>query len=54
LTRRFAKGLANHFQIDAENLGKIRKELIPKCKHPKKMRDKADGVLYCMACNQDL
>ena len=38
-----------------ENLELIRKELVPKCKHPKKMRDKtANGQLYCMNCNMDL
>lgn len=26
----------------------------PDCKHPKKMHDKCDGVLYCMQCNEDL
>jgi len=26
----------------------------PKCKHPKKMRDKCEGQLYCMQCNEDL
>lgn len=38
-----------------ENLELIRKELVPNCKHPKKMRDKtADGQWYCMNCNSDL
>ena len=33
----------------------IRKELVPNCKHPKKMRDRtADGQWYCMNCNLDL
>lgn len=37
------------------NLELIRKELVPNCKHPKKMRDKnADGQWYCMNCNLDL
>jgi hypothetical protein len=37
------------------NLEKIRKELVPSCKHPKKMRDKtANGQWYCMNCNMDL
>jgi hypothetical protein len=26
----------------------------PKCRHPKKMRDKCKGQLYCMQCNTDL
>ncbi|MCV0392100.1 MAG: hypothetical protein K5790_02270 [Nitrosopumilus sp.] len=37
------------------NLEVIRKELIPNCNHPKKMRDTtADGQVYCMNCNFDL
>jgi hypothetical protein len=37
------------------NLEQIRKELVPKCKHPKKMRDRtANGQWYCMNCNSDL
>ena len=35
------------------NLKLIRNELIPKCKHPKKMQDTCAGVKYCMACNFD-
>ena len=38
-----------------ENLELIRKELIPNCKHPKKMRDRtSNGQWYCMNCNYDL
>ncbi len=37
-----------------ENLKLIRKELVPKCKHPKKMRDTCKGVVYCTNCNLDL
>jgi hypothetical protein len=37
------------------NLEKIRKELVPNCKHPKKMRDRtSDGQEYCMNCNSDM
>ena len=37
------------------NLELIRKELVPNCKHPKKMRDRtSDGQWYCMNCNLDL
>ncbi len=33
----------------------IDSQLAPKCKHPKKDRDKtADGQWYCMNCNADL
>ena len=38
----------------ADYLGKILGEIQPKCKHPKKMRDKAGEVWYCMNCNLDL
>lgn len=36
------------------NLKLIRDELIPKCKHPKKMQDICGGQKYCMSCNWDL
>jgi hypothetical protein len=37
------------------NLEKLRKELVPNCKHPKKMRDRiGDDQWYCMNCNVDL
>jgi len=37
------------------NLDTIRNELVPDCKHPKKMNDRTvDGQLYCMNCNSDL
>ena len=37
------------------NLEKIRSELVPNYKHPKKMRDRtSDSQWYCMNCNFDL
>ncbi len=37
------------------NLETIKKELIPKCKHPKNMQDvDPKGNRYCMNCNWDL
>ena len=46
------------FEMDRtiiSNLGKIRQELVPNCKHPKKMRDREpNGDWYCMNCNMDL
>ena len=49
------KALTDSDKTIIENLELIRKELIPNCKHPKKMRDtNADGLLYCMNCNLDL
>jgi len=45
------------FKLDEtiiNNLQKIKDQLIPKCKHPKKMQDTCDGQKYCMNCNWDL
>ena len=36
------------------NLKLIRDQLIPNCKHPKKMQDTCGGIKYCMDCNTDL
>ena len=50
-----AKTLSDSHQDSVHILDTIKKELIPNCKHPKKMRDKsADGQMYCMNCNFDL
>ena len=49
------KTLLNADRITITNLDMIRKELVPNCNHPEKMRDKTpDGQLYCMNCNLDL
>jgi len=49
------KALMDSDKTIIENLELIRKELVPNCKHPKKMRDKtANGQQYCMNCNLDL
>lgn len=55
-TKEFAKGLAEIIDNDIEWLKSIRKQLppLPKCKHPKYLRDKCKGKVYCMGCNQDL
>lgn len=55
-TMEFAKGLTEVIDNDIKWLKAIRKQLppMPKCKHPKELRDKCDGKLYCMGCNQDL
>jgi hypothetical protein len=39
---------------DVEILKLIRSQMIPKCKHPKKMRDYDGNGWYCMNCNWDL
>jgi len=42
-------------ETDIHNLQMVREQLVPDCKHPKKMRDRAtDGQWYCMNCNIDL
>ena len=52
---KLAKTLSDCHRDNIRVLNIIKKELIPNCKHPKKMRDKsADGQWYCMNCNYDL
>ena len=49
------KTLLNADRTTIFNLETIRNELVPDCKHPKKMNDRTpDGQLYCMNCNLDL
>lgn len=50
-----AKTMLKSDEIVIYNLETIRAELVPKCKHPKKMIDTLpDGQKYCMNCNLDL
>jgi hypothetical protein len=56
-----ARGLGESIASTHEDVAKclvIVKECIeekPKCKHPKKMRDRSpDGKWYCMNCNEDV
>ncbi|MCV0410703.1 MAG: hypothetical protein K5783_07660 [Nitrosopumilus sp.] len=50
-----AKAILTYDETVISNLQKIRAELVPKCKHPKKMIDTLpDGQKYCMNCNMDL
>lgn len=50
-----AKTLSECHSGNVRVLNIIKKELVVKCKHPKKMRDKtADGQWYCMNCNLEL
>lgn len=53
-THGIGKALIESDKTTIANLETIRKELVPNCKHPKKMRDTADGQEYCMNCNLDL
>lgn len=48
------KTLVDCDQRIIDNLKLIKKELVPKCRHPKKMQDICAGVKYCMDCNCDL
>ncbi|MGC1709517.1 MAG: hypothetical protein WA799_06935 [Nitrosotalea sp.] len=42
-------------QDEINSLQMVRKQLVPKCKHPKKFRDiDPDGKPYCVGCNLDL
>ena len=48
------KALVNCDKMVIHNLKLIKKEIVPNCKHPKKMQDTCDGQKYCMSCNWDL
>ena len=53
--RELSKEMANLAKNDIKVFESIKQELQPKCKHPKKMRDKSpNGQWYCMDCNLDL
>ena len=53
-THGIAKTLLDADTTIIANLDLIRKELVPNCKHPKKMHDTCQGQKYCMTCNMDL
>lgn len=47
--------IARMINDDVTILKFIRAQILPKCKHPKKMRDRdGNGNWYCMNCNYDL
>jgi len=47
--------LAGLLESNIFNLKVLKNELVGKCKHPKKMRDRLPGgQWYCMNCNLDL
>lgn len=52
--RELAKTIANLTQEETQVLELVKKQLLPKCKHPKKMHDTCGGQKYCMNCNMDL
>ena len=41
-------------KTDVYNLEVVKKQLVPDCKHPKRMQDICGGQKYCMNCNMDL
>lgn len=50
-----AKSLSENLQHQTMTLQAVKDQIIPKCKHPKKMQDRdSNGNLYCMNCNWDL
>lgn len=50
-----ANTLSDSHRSSVRILDDIKKELVPNCKHPKKMRNRtSDGQWYCMNCNLDL
>lgn len=56
MSKDLARSLAEFLEKDITWLKAIMKQLppLPKCKHPKELRDKCDGKSYCMGCNEDL
>ncbi len=53
--RDLSKSLSDSIKNQVTILQILKKELVPKCSHPKEMRDvDSDGNLYCMDCNWDL
>ena len=51
---KLTRQLADFHKDNVRVLNIIKKELVPDCSHPKKMRDTADGQEYCMNCNLDM
>ncbi len=52
--RRMADTIASIYEDESMILHLIKKELVPNCKHPKKMIDICEGKKYCMKCNSDV
>lgn len=50
-----AKSLSDSIKNEVTVLKILKKELVPKCRHPKNMQDKDSNCnRYCMNCNLDL
>ena len=57
LPSEMAEGLAHFLSDEVKYLEKVIQSLeekSTKCMHPKKYRDKCEGVWYCMNCNQEI
>ncbi len=57
LSMQLAEGIADFLSNEVQYLDKVVLSLEgekSKCRHPKKYRDKAGNVWYCMNCNEDL
>ena len=55
LPSRLALTIRDFFEDDLKMLEAIKKQLKPKCRHPKKSQDvDPDGILYCTRCNQNI
>lgn len=53
--RDMTKSFSDRQKDEIKVLEIIKTELVPKCKHPKKMQDiDSNGNRYCMDCNWDL
>ena len=53
-TKGLGTEIAQVHECVAAALELLKAQLVPKCKHPKKMRDGKKGERYCMKCNMDL
>jgi hypothetical protein len=54
LITQVADMMVDSIDTDIIILNALIKQIKPKCKHPKKMRDYDGKVEYCMSCNLDL
>lgn len=54
IATRSAVALRKVHRLYAGFILQILNEIKTNCKHPKKMHDTCDGIIYCMNCNFDL
>lgn len=53
-SKRLGIVIAEVYEDVAKCILAIKKNIQPKCKHPKKMQDVCEGQRYCMNCNMDI